>query len=401
MSKKYHYVYRITNKIENKHYIGVRSCDIEPYLDLGFKYKGTSKDLDFVKDQQNNPQNYIYQILDFFSSREKAIKREMYLHEIYNVDLSESFYNISKQCSTKWDNTGNKKIAKKISKANKNRTVINNGESIKRIKPENIEELNEYLSNGWIKGSLPHSPETCINIKNSILKSPKVYMQNGLVEVKLTLDEVDKYRILGFSYGRLPMSDIQKFKLFLAHTGKNLTEEHKANISIGSLGAKKSENMKNKLSKTRKGMIYINNGEIEKIIKPTDLHLYVYDNWKEGKLPMTNEMKKSISDASFGKPGTTTGKISIIKDNIVKYILPSMLDEYLNDGWVKGSKKLSQETKQKLKGRKGSTSGKIGINNKISNKFIFEEELEKYLNEGWLKGLKSTKKDDIWQKKKK
>ena len=61
----------------------------------------------------------------------------------------------------------------------------------------------------------------------------------------------------------------------------------------------------------------------------------------------------------------------------------------------------AQETKQKLKGRKGSTSGKIGINNKISNKFIFEEELEKYLNEGWLKGLKSTKKDDIWQKKKK
>ena len=107
---------------------------------------------------------------------------------------------------------------------------------------------------------------------------------------------------------------------------------------------------------------------------------------------MTNEMKKSISDASFGKPGTTTGKISIIKDNIVKYILPSMLDEYLNDGWVKGSKKLSEEAKQKLKGRKGSTSGKIGINNTKVNKFVVEEDLEKYLNDGWIKGLKSNKK---------
>ena len=399
MSKKYHYVYRITNKIENKHYIGVRSCDIEPYLDLGFKYKGTSKDLDFVKDQQNNPQNYIYQILDFFSSREKAIKREMYLHEIYNVDLSESFYNISKQCSTKWDNTGNKKIAKKISKANKNRTVINNGESIKRIKPENIEELNEYLSNGWIKGSLPHSPETCIKI--SVSGMGKIYMKNGLTEIKINPEEIDKYRVLGFYEGRLHMTDIQKFKLSLSHMGKKLTEKHKENISIGSIGKNKSKSMKDKLSETRTGMVFINNGEIEKIIKPTDLHLYVYDNWKEGKLPMLEETKKAISKSSFGKPGTTTGRIYINKNSVEKVIPKDKLDEHISNGWVKGRLKQSQETKQKLKGRKGSTSGKIGINNKISNKFIFEEELEKYLNEGWLKGLKSTKKDDIWQKKKK
>ena len=35
---KKHYVYRITNKIENKHYYGVRSCKIDPKLDLGIKY---------------------------------------------------------------------------------------------------------------------------------------------------------------------------------------------------------------------------------------------------------------------------------------------------------------------------------------------------------------------------
>lgn len=150
--KKYHYVYRITNKIKKKHYIGARSCNTEPYLDLGNEYKGTSLDSEFVKDQNKNPQNYIYQILYFFPTRKDAVKREMYLHEIYKVDLNDSFYNIRKQGSTKWDNTGNRKIAKLISKANKGRVVINNGSISKRLKKENTEELDKYLGDGWIKG---------------------------------------------------------------------------------------------------------------------------------------------------------------------------------------------------------------------------------------------------------
>ena len=34
----YHYVYRITNLINNKHYYGKRSSKIEAKLDLGLKY---------------------------------------------------------------------------------------------------------------------------------------------------------------------------------------------------------------------------------------------------------------------------------------------------------------------------------------------------------------------------
>ena len=385
--KKYHYVYRITNKIEKKHYIGVRSCNIDPYLDLGNEYKGTSLDSDFVKDQNENPQNYIYQILGFFENRKDAIKREMYLHEIYKVDLNESFYNIRKQGSTKWDNTGNKKIAKKISIANKGRIVINNGEVKKHIKPE---EFERYLKNGWQRGGLKQTAEAIL--KNKISNTDKIFMNNNVFQIRVHIDEVDEYRILGFREGGLPMKDIQKFKLFLSHIGKTLTGEHKENIGVGGKGIKKSEQMKMKLSETRTGMIYINNGEKEKIIQPYDLQTYIYDGWKEGKLPMPDSHKQAISEASFGKPGTTTGKISVVKNNIVKYISQSELDDYLSDGWVQGGKKFSQETKEKLKGRKGSTAGRIGINNNIKNKYINADELDKYLKEGWVKGLKSKKK---------
>ena len=39
----YHYVYRITNKILNKHYYGKRSSKLSPELDLGKKYFSSSK----------------------------------------------------------------------------------------------------------------------------------------------------------------------------------------------------------------------------------------------------------------------------------------------------------------------------------------------------------------------
>ena len=35
---KFHYVYRITNIVENKHYYGSRTSKINPYDDLGKKY---------------------------------------------------------------------------------------------------------------------------------------------------------------------------------------------------------------------------------------------------------------------------------------------------------------------------------------------------------------------------
>ena len=39
-----HYVYRITNIKENKHYYGTRSCEIEIKDDLGFYYFSSSTD---------------------------------------------------------------------------------------------------------------------------------------------------------------------------------------------------------------------------------------------------------------------------------------------------------------------------------------------------------------------
>lgn len=42
---RYHYVYRITNLVENKHYYGSRTSDKLPYDDLSSKYFGSPKQI--------------------------------------------------------------------------------------------------------------------------------------------------------------------------------------------------------------------------------------------------------------------------------------------------------------------------------------------------------------------
>lgn len=143
-TKKFHYVYRITNTKLNKHYYGVRSSNIEPSKDLGIKYFSSSSDHEFMNDQKNNPQDYKYKIISIFDSREEAIKLEIKLHAKFNVGINESFYNKSKQTSTKYDTTGTtftltKEARNKISKALKG-------------KPKSKTHIENVIKNHGMKG---------------------------------------------------------------------------------------------------------------------------------------------------------------------------------------------------------------------------------------------------------
>ncbi len=105
-----HYVYRITNKVLNKHYYGVRTCSGLPVDDIGIKYFSSSSDKEFKLDQVNNKYKYKYKykVIYIFKSRKEAVELEIKLHNKFNVGVNESFYNRGRQTSSGWDNTGNK-----------------------------------------------------------------------------------------------------------------------------------------------------------------------------------------------------------------------------------------------------------------------------------------------------
>ena len=82
---KYNYVYRITNKDNNKHYYGVRSSKVEPKLDLGIKYFSSSTDKEFINEQKANKDKFKYKIIKIFDDRLDANKFESELHKKFEV----------------------------------------------------------------------------------------------------------------------------------------------------------------------------------------------------------------------------------------------------------------------------------------------------------------------------
>jgi hypothetical protein len=120
--KKYNYVYRITNKVEQKHYYGVRGCNVEPKMDLGIKYFSSSSDKDFRDDQKNHPENYKYKIVRICSTRDEADILEIKLQKKFNVAKNESFYNKSTRTSMGFSTAGTNlspETKQKISEAQK------------------------------------------------------------------------------------------------------------------------------------------------------------------------------------------------------------------------------------------------------------------------------------------
>ena len=219
MNKKYHYVYRITNTKLNKHYYGTRSSRIKPSKDLGIKYFSSSSDTQFREDQKNNPQDYKYIIVSEFDSREEALELEVRLHNRFDVDLNESFYNKAKQTSKGFycDRTG---------------AIISN-------------ETRKKLS---------------IASKNMVRK---------------------------------PVSDETRKKLSITSKGRILTEEHKANISLGKIGHVTSEETRKKLSEAATRQF--RNGMSEETKKKISLSTMGRVN------KHTPESKAKLSKASTGR----------------------------------------------------------------------------------------------------
>ncbi len=98
--QKFHCVYRITNILLLKYYIGKHSGILPSEKDIGVKYFSSSLDKDFIFDQKENPQNYRYEIMGNFISSNLAIQYEIWLHNKFNVGVNLNYYNRSKQTST-------------------------------------------------------------------------------------------------------------------------------------------------------------------------------------------------------------------------------------------------------------------------------------------------------------
>lgn len=357
----YHFVYRTTNNINGKYYVGVHNTE-----DLNDGYLGSGKLL-LQAISKYGRSNFRREILQFFDNETDAFNYEAELvteNEVNNPNC----YNLT------LGGFGNGNM---LFKSN-GKIVINNGEQIKYIWPN---ELEQYENKGWAKGSLSkYSPLGKITIhKGSDIKMVKpnrldYWLKQGWVKGRPELehiwvtrnqenkmikpDELDSYIEKGWKRGQYnkpnsKMNWMNKDGVSIRVYDKDIPEY----IEKGwKRGAPRN-------SKPTKDKIRIKKNGSYKYIKPEEYQIYLSNGWQKAGIEM-NGSKFTTKDTTWVNNGVDT-KLINIKD----------LDEYLNEGWVRGT-------------LNHSTIGRIKINNGIVEKLIDPNDLQKYLNEGWVKGKK-------------
>ena len=144
----FYYVYCITNLVTGKKYIGSRTSRIEPEFDLGYVYKSSSHNIEFINDLKTNPTCYKFEILKTFQTSYDKIQYESYLHKVFNVAKCDMFYNLARQRSSGFTTDGNhncgnarckdlRKLSISISKG------LKNSVKLKRRKELHEKELKE------------------------------------------------------------------------------------------------------------------------------------------------------------------------------------------------------------------------------------------------------------------
>ena len=223
----YHYVYRISNTKEQKHYYGKRSSKVEPKKDLGIKYFSSSKDKNFILDQKHNPKNYKYKVVHSYSSSEQAIRAEIYLHNKLNVDANPAFYNKSKQTATKFSTTG------RVTAKDANGVIFSVDCDDPRYTSGQLVGVNKgfkYTDEVCEIMSKAHKGKSFTDEHKSNLSKAKKGVPIKVSEKSLIALEENRYK------SKTPEASA---KISKALKGRKLTDEHKEKIRQSNIGIKK------------------------------------------------------------------------------------------------------------------------------------------------------------------
>lgn len=241
---KHNFVYIIINKLNNKKYIGCKSCNEEPYNVIGKTYFSCSKNKNFMKEQYNNPENFKYIVLKDFNTRKEALNFECKLHERYKVNINENFYNIAKQTSSGFDvhikhEHWSEEVKRKIS-------LHNMGKKISQ------ETINKTIETKRKNGTMPIGEKNPMYGRHHSAETLKKISEN-------CGNKKEKHPLWGKHH-----SEETKKKISLAHKGKcYMSLENKEKIIKNNTGSKWLSNDELKIShKVKKENIekYLNLG---------------------------------------------------------------------------------------------------------------------------------------------
>lgn len=220
----------------------------------------------------------------------------------------------------------------------------------------------------------------CLFTSDGTLKSKMVYAFMMMTHTRKLpeteqelLQNLDQYKNLHNEWTNLlylKMKNNQYAK------GNILSEETRQKMGASRMGRPTRDETRDKLSKSASGSKWVHKDGIYTHVSGKKLEEYLLNGWEIGGRPATEETKKAISAQNTGKKRSEEAKAKMSK--AARGRIP----------WNKG-KKMSEETKKK---NSKIQKNRIHINNGIQEKFVKPEQIQDYLDDGWVKGRMPFKK---------
>ena len=392
----YHYLYKITNNINNKFYIGIHSTK---NLNDGYPGSGVRLYKAYAKYGQHN---FSKEILRYFENRETMMDEEftMITPELL---LSDQCYNLSSGGGkTLFNHTIVRDTSGNVFKVDVNDPRLKSGELTGVVK----NTIAIKLPSGDFARIPSYIYHQNPNIYQTTTKGKIIVHDNNM---NTFMVDVNDPKLKDGTYTYL-LKTINKDTALVKDSNDNLYRVH---IS--------DERFKNReLVGITKGTIKVVKDGVIKCIKESMLEEYINNGWVRGNLSSgkskvykdgkykfidKSELDEYLSNGWVKKSGSS-GKSKVYKDGKYKFIDKSELDEYLSNGWSTDIPKricvmkdginkriLFNELDEYLSngwvrghGQK-NCAGKIGIHKGYERKFIEKENLNEYLSNGWNIGL--------------
>lgn len=151
--------------------------------------------------------------------------------------------------------------------------------------------------------------------------------------------------------------------------------------------------------------VWVNNNISEKMVYASDLELFLATNkdYHQGR-KINNKPRKY----TYPKPhiASTLNTIGINKDGVNKYVQKDLVDNYLSSGWALGIIKKPYILKHSEQAREKISLGqknRVWVNNGYENKKIKADNLDEYLQLGYNQGryvvdktIFKSKKSRVW-----
>lgn len=318
----YGYIYLTTDKKYNKIYIGKHKSS-----KFDKKYFGSGKIIGVLikeaKARGDLYSRFSIEVLEWCESLEELNLKEEYWISKYDARNPDIGYNIAK--GGDGGDIFSTLSLEKQAEFRENCSIRESAIEGKKLVHKNdvsifvdLCELSAYLNDGWILGSTDKYKYECRRRMRRLIDSGKI------------------------KFASLKGENSPMF-------GKPKTSETKANIS-----------------KSKRGTIRINNGEVMKNVRPEQLDEYLSNGFVLGGLPQSDSTRKHISESAKNR-----GPMSLESKQKMSNSL-------------KG-RKFTNSHREKIS---NSIKGRIHVCNENGTRMIKSEELDEYLKNGYVLGRK-------------